>query len=173
MKNVFIIVCVFFAIVMISGCDISPVYTVRTGDVGIITQNGKIIGDPKRPGLNFKIPILQKVNIVSIDKVRISSVPIKRNDLFAVKVYWSVKDAIKFFKASELTGDDVKIELKILPVFKKRIDNFISEKLHSNSLVQNNRIDLSMGECKHIENQLQEFALEYGINIVTVEYEKK
>ncbi|MFW9998015.1 MAG: SPFH domain-containing protein [Candidatus Odinarchaeota archaeon] len=173
MKNFFIIVFVFIAILTISGCDISPVYMVRTGDVGITTQNGEIIGNPKRPGLNFKIPIYQKVHMVNIAEVRILSIPLKRNDLFGIKVYWSVKDAIKFSKASELTGDDKKIELKILPVFIKIIDNFISEKLHSNSQGQNNRTDLSNGDLKHIENLLQGFSLEHGINIVTVEYEKK
>ncbi len=52
-------VIVIFLILVISGAF----YTVREWDQVVITQFGKVIGDPKtQAGLYFKIPIIQEVN---------------------------------------------------------------------------------------------------------------
>jgi len=42
-------------------------YTVQSHEVAIITQMGRIIGEPKQPGLQFKVPFIQKTNRIPVN----------------------------------------------------------------------------------------------------------
>ena len=86
---------------LLIGCDASPIYSVRLDEEAIITQNGDIHGDPKKPGLHFKIPILQKVHKIQIHQVRFLTIPIPNSNSLKAKIMWTVKDSKKFFIAKQ------------------------------------------------------------------------
>ncbi|NNK85854.1 MAG: hypothetical protein HKO91_09930 [Desulfobacterales bacterium] len=158
---------------MIRGCDISPFYSVFFTDEGIVTQNGEIIGGPKEPGLHFKIPIIQKVHMVNVHRIRFLSIPINYNDTVEVKAHWNIKDSIKFFKASESTGDDKKIESIISPKFSQIINSFSSETLLDIAEGQAANIEFSNSDYEHIVRLAQDFSVDYGLNILRVHFKRK
>lgn len=167
--NLFIVCCFLLTI----GCEFSPVYTVPIDGEGIVTQNGEVISGPKRPGLHFKVPIIQKVYMVNVLAVRISPVPLQRNKSLKVKVLWHVTDSMKYFKLTEPTEDDSKTKSIILPAFSNVIDTFVSEYLLENGENRSKNIEIPVSEYEHIVRSLQEATIEYGIKIVTIEISNK
>ncbi len=47
----------------------STVYTVRYGTVGVVTRFGRIVGQPVKPGLHVKIPLVDKVLVYRTQKI--------------------------------------------------------------------------------------------------------
>ena len=80
-------------------------YTVQETDQVIVTQFGKLVGEPvTEPGLKFKIPFLQKVN--SFDRRilewdgRVTEMPTKDKTYIIVDTYarWMIVDPLRFFE---------------------------------------------------------------------------
>ena len=137
----------------IIGCDISPVYTVRQAEEGIITQNGKIIGEPKRPGLHFKIPLIQQVHLVNIHFIRVSSFPISNSS--QIKMFWQIKDSKQYFTSIQ-QNNDPQFGLSIISL---ELDKFL--KTHDVTL-------FTSAEIIMIKEQLQPSVNDYGLSIVNV-----
>jgi modulator of FtsH protease HflC len=81
------------------------IYTVKETDQVIVTQFGKLVGEPViEPGLKFKIPFLQKVN--SFDRRilewdgRTTEMPTKDKTYIIVDTYarWKIVDPLRFFE---------------------------------------------------------------------------
>jgi membrane protease subunit HflC len=81
------------------------IYTVKETDQVIVTQFGKLVGEPvTEPGLKFKIPFLQKVN--SFDRRilewdgRTTEMPTKDKTYIIVDTYarWKIIDPLRFFE---------------------------------------------------------------------------
>ena len=72
----------------------------------IITQDGEIIGQRKRPGLHFKIPFFQKAHLVQVHHVK--TIVFERPDVpeVRIKLFWHVHDALARFKSSQNGVDD-------------------------------------------------------------------
>lgn len=173
MKKIGIVIFILVGFFVTSGCDISPVYSVLATDEGIITRDGKIVGGPREPGLHFKIPIIHKVHMVDVHRVRFLSVPLQSIDTYDVKVLWHVKDAVKFFESSGFTGDDKKIEPIIAPVFAEIIDTYYSGPLFKTAQRQTDDMDISTIDLEHMIRLIQESSTQYGLNIVDVQFEKR
>lgn len=173
MKKIFFIFFILSILFFVIGCDILPFYTVSFIDEGIITQGGDIIGVAKEPGLHFKIPIIQKVHMVNVHQVRFLSVPIDKKETPEVQVLWHVKDSKKFFKASNSTGDDKKIELLVAPIYKGIIEDFISNGLIAPVQGQKDNIDINIDAFKQLKSLIQKSSLDYGLNIVDVQFKKR
>lgn len=69
--------------------------------------------------------------MVNVHEVRFLSVPISKKEMYKVKVLWHVKDSIKFYKASNSTGDDKKIELMVSPIYAEIIRLWIKHCRHT------------------------------------------
>jgi membrane protease subunit HflC len=107
-KGLFVLIPVIIALLVAYG----GVYTVDETEQVVVTQFGKLVGEPKTdPGLNFKIPFIQKANyfpknlqewdgdpgqIPTLDKTFIWV------DTFA---RWKIVDPLKFFQTvNNVTG---------------------------------------------------------------------
>lgn len=84
---------------------VSSAYIVRETDQVIITQFGKPVGDPIiKPGIHFKIPVIQQANF--FDKRFLewdgnpNQIPTKDKRFIWVDTYarWRIKDPLRFFQ---------------------------------------------------------------------------
>jgi len=122
----FIIVFIIVILVLLSG----GVYTVDETEQVVVTQFGKLVGEPIRtPGLKFKIPFIQNVNyfpknlqewdgdpgqIPTLDKTFILV------DTFA---RWKITDPLKFFQTvSNMTGAQSRLD----DIIDAAVRNFIT-----------------------------------------------
>ena len=150
MKSKGIIIAVLLvAIVLIY----NAAYTVNETEQVVITQFGRIVGDPiKDPGLKFKIPFIQKANffpknlldwdgdpgqIPTLDKTFIWV------DIFA---RWKIVDPIKFFQT---VNNRLNAMGKLNDIIDPAVRNFIT----SNSLIETVR--KSDRELESIESGLE------------------
>ena len=65
LKKLFVIVPVFFGILTV----LSSVYTIQPGEVGVVQRFGKF-SSYTSPGLNLKVPFIDKLTKVNVEKVR-------------------------------------------------------------------------------------------------------
>ncbi|MBT3475341.1 FtsH protease activity modulator HflK [bacterium] len=64
-KKLFIIVPIFLGVLAV----LSSIYTIEPGEVGVVQRFGKF-SSYKSPGLNLKIPLIDKLTKVNVEKVR-------------------------------------------------------------------------------------------------------
>ena len=65
LKKLFVIVPIFFGILAV----LSSVYTIQPGEIGVIQRFGKF-SSYTNPGLNLKVPFVDKLTKVNVEKVR-------------------------------------------------------------------------------------------------------
>lgn len=138
------------------GCDYSPVYTVSQAEEGIVTQNGKIAGEPKKPGLHFKLPLIQQVHLINVHSIRVMSFQIPK--VVKIKVFWNIKDSKQYFSAIQRNND---------PQFGGSIISLEFDKL-MNEYDQN-----SSSSFERLKEQLQLSVNDDGIKILNVQIENK
>lgn len=68
-KKIFLLVAAVTVIVLAVGTLLSSMYTVQYGTVAVLTRFGEIVGDPKEPGLHFKIPIVDDIVTYRTQKI--------------------------------------------------------------------------------------------------------
>lgn len=101
-KNVKIIVISGLAIIIVAILGLSSIYTINTGQEAVIQRFGKYVNTITKPGINYKIPFIDKKTIVDVNNVQ------------RIEFGFSTVDADKNspeyaddFKASKmLTGDE-------------------------------------------------------------------
>ncbi len=149
------------------------VYMVSIEDVAIITQSGKIVGEPKSSGIHYKIPFFQKVNTVKVENIRTWKSTYKgpiiynNNELARnLNIAWKVKDPILYFKMKES-------ELNI----NKEVDSIIAHNFYILNLQgrdynfddkEEKKSKLQRYVLKQIQNDLQAKLDKYGIYIIVV-----
>ena len=96
-----IVILVVFAFILLW----SATYTVSEREQVIITQFGDPTGDPvKNAGLKFKIPFIQKVNVIEKRILQwdgpLAEMPTKEKTLIMVDTYgrWQISDPLQYFK---------------------------------------------------------------------------
>jgi len=127
-----VVIIVIFLILVISGAF----YTVREWDQVVITQFGKVIGEPKtEAGLYFKIPVIQEVNRFEKRILRWDGEPTeiptrdKRFIYVDTTARWRIVDARKFL---EVLGDYTQAYAKL----DDTIDAVVRDYVSANPLVE-------------------------------------
>ncbi len=72
-------------------------FIVGQSEAGVVTQNGTINKGPKQQGLHFKIPFLQKANIIEMKHIRKVCIALPDFANIDASLHWQVKDPIKYF----------------------------------------------------------------------------
>ena len=168
-----IAVLVFLSVLVITGCKISPVFKVAFTDVGIVTQNGKIVGEPRKPGLHFKIPFLQQVHAIHVQLVQFFSLPVKGNEALTARVLWRTTDPITYFRAFEAIGDEKKLRAKLSSDFSAAIDTFSPEALSELADARIKDRDFSNDTYERLVRSLQESSMDAGVDIYRVDFERE
>lgn len=103
---------ILVAIAVVAIVSAGAVYTVDRDEVAIITQFGKITGEPRPPGFHVKIPFVQEHHKYSVRRIyRWNGEPqnIKTNDKRELRVepavMWRLGEVIVFFR----TVKDIKL----------------------------------------------------------------
>jgi regulator of protease activity HflC (stomatin/prohibitin superfamily) len=151
---------------LIFGCDASPFYTVRIGDEAIVTQNGKIVGNPKKPGLHFKIPFFQKVHLMQLHRVRFLSLPVPKSNSLEAKIMWTVQDSKKFFLAKQKGNISDIIKTTVTP----KLNEIFSE-YDLKSIVLISREQHNDPEYIRILKYVQEPVIDFGVRIFGILFE--
>jgi regulator of protease activity HflC (stomatin/prohibitin superfamily) len=171
MKKYLTIFLSFVLCLFLFGCDYSPFYTVSVTEKAIITQNGKIIGEPKKAGLHFKIPILQQVHLIDVYRVRIFNLPIEHSTDFEAKIMCSIKDIKKFFIAMQKGEITKSIKPAIEPEFNEIMDEYSQEKVSLIYKSQEEKTKYANEELDKISAYIQEAIDDFGVKIVDIYFE--
>jgi regulator of protease activity HflC (stomatin/prohibitin superfamily) len=171
MKNHIFLIFIFLSVFLIIGCDFSPVYTVLVDEEAIVTQNGEVIGDPKEPGLHFKIPILQEVHKVNVFVIREFSLPVPKSQSLHAKIMWTVKDSKKFFVKSKKGNINQLVESTATPVFYMAIQDYDLEAIFLISKEQNRDYKYTDNVHSKILKNAQDSLDDFGIKLYNIVFD--
>lgn len=87
MREIIIFSTIFAIVFILSGCD-QLVYTAQLDEEAVITQDGEIVGDTKKPGLHFKFPYTQQVHFVKTVRLRKNEFFIRGHDNLQIEIVW-------------------------------------------------------------------------------------
>jgi membrane protease subunit HflC len=128
-------------------------YTINETEQVVITQFGRIIGDPKTdPGLKFKIPFIQKANFFPKNLLDWDGdpgqIPTLDKTFIWVDVFarWKIVDPVKFFQT---VNNRLNAMGKLNDIIDPAVRNFIT----SNSLIE--AVRKSNRELESIETDLE------------------
>ena len=98
-------------------------YTVQSHEVAIITQMGRIIGEPKQPGLQFKAPFIQKANRIPVGvyfEWQSKALEFVTSDgqriTLRAKMRYRICDPVRYIQTGGLAGDRLR-ESRIEDIF--------------------------------------------------------
>ena len=159
-----IIIIVFVLVVVIY----NGAYIVDETEQVVITQFGRIVGDPKTaPGLKFKIPFIQKANYFNKNLLDWDGDPGQIPTLDKTFIWvdtfarWKIVDAILFFQT-------VNNRFNAIGKLNDIIDPSVRNAITSNSLIEavrktNRELDLGdIGEDDSEQQQRTSYAIEIG-----------
>jgi membrane protease subunit HflC len=139
-------------------------YVVDETEQVVITQFGKAIGEPKTdPGLNFKIPIIQKANyfpknLLEWDGEK-GQVPTLDKTFIWVDTFarWKIVDPLKFFQtAKDITGGLARLDDIIDPAVRNFITSYplIETVRMTNRELDTSEIGLDEGYEKRVLDEI-------------------
>ncbi len=149
----------------IIGCDASPFYTVHQDDEAIVTQNGEIVGKPKKPGLHIKIPFIQKVHIVQLRRLRFLSFHTPNSNSLEAEIVWSVQDSKKFFLTTQKGNIAEILKTTVTPKFNDILGEYNLESIVLISREQHKDPEFTNAEYKKIKHYIQKSVINFGIKI--------
>ncbi|MCF6247266.1 MAG: protease modulator HflC [Desulfobacula sp.] len=161
MRTLFVILIAVGMVVMFNS-----VYTVDETEQVVITQFGRVMGDPvTTPGLRFKMPFLQQAvyfpkNLLTWDGDP-GQVPTKDKTYIWVDTFarWKIADAVKFFQA-------VNTELAALERMDDIIDPAMRNLIASYPLVESVRnTDRSLDADEELEDETHSKRTQYKIEL--------
>ena len=131
-------------IVVIIGILIySAAYTVDETQQVVITQFGRIVGDPvKTPGLHFKIPVIQKANVFNKNLLSWDGEPGQIPTLDKTFIWvdafalWKIVDPIKFFQTVNNQYNAIE---KLNDIIDPAVRNFITSQRLIEAVRRSNR----------------------------------
>ena len=80
-------------------------FTIDEKEQAIITQFGKYIRTIREPGLNFKIPIIQTLNlfekrVLTTDAIAVEYITLDKKRVVVDHVYrWKIEDPLEFYRS--------------------------------------------------------------------------
>ena len=143
-------------------------YTVNSAQNALIIQDGKIIEEPKGPGLHFKIPYLQKVHKIDVERISRFSLPLPDSESLQAIIMWQVKDPKKYYMASREKNFHLKLEAIVKPTFDKILKDFDLDTIIQIQKKQQKDPDFSNSQHSKILIGLQKAVEEYGIFIYNI-----
>ena len=119
-KRIINVVVVVLSIIFLFIILYDSVYNIGVREQVIITQFGKIIGDAKdKPGLNFKLPLIQKKHYIprhEVFELKATGLSLMANSgenlILDVKVMWTISGPIKYFNTVNSYNDQAQDYLK-------------------------------------------------------------
>ncbi len=157
----------FIVIIVIAVLLFASAYTVDETEQVIITQFGRIVGEPKlNPGLKFKIPIIQKVNVFPKNLLEWDGDPGQIPTLEKTYIWvdtfarWKIVDPIKFFQTVNNTNSAV---YKLNDIIDPAVRNFITQNKLIEAVRRSNRkFEIVSDETVEKLSQIEE--IKYGIS---------
>ena len=126
LKGIGIIIVALIVLLVIG----KPIYTVDETEQVVITQFGRIVGEPKKdPGLKFKIPFIQKANFFAKNLLDWDGDPGQIPTLDKTFIWvdtfarWKIVDPVKFFQT---VNNPVAAEGKLNDIIDPAVRNFIT-----------------------------------------------
>jgi membrane protease subunit HflC len=143
-KSIFLIPLAIIAFIIYSAA-----YTVDETEQVVITQFGRIVGEPKTdPGLKFKIPFIQKANYFNKNLLEWDGDPGQIPTLDKTFIWvdtfarWKIVDPIKFFQT---VNNRLNAVGKLNDIIDPAVRNFITSH-HLIEVVRNSNRELDTGE---------------------------
>jgi len=132
----------------------SSAFMVSEGQTAIVLNLGKIVRSDIKPGLHFKLPLLEDVRkfdrrILNMEDAPQRYTTAEKKDVevdFFVK--WQIKDVATFYKASS-GGDEAAAKDRLLPIVKSAL-NIEINKLTLSQVVSSGRSNLTGRLLKNI-----------------------
>lgn len=126
LKGIGIIIVALIVLLVIG----KPIYTVDETEQVVITQFGRIVGEPKKdPGLKFKIPFIQKANFFAKNLLDWDGDPGQIPTLDKTFIWvdtfarWKIVDPVKFFQT---VNNPVAAVGKLNDIIDPAVRNFIT-----------------------------------------------
>ncbi|MBS3907894.1 MAG: protease modulator HflC [Syntrophaceae bacterium] len=100
-KRMAIVVLIFLGLLLVSGAA----FTIDEKEQAIITQFGKYVRTIKEPGLNFKIPFIQTLNlfdkrVLTTDAVAVEYITLDKKRVVVDHVSrWKIEDPLEFYRS--------------------------------------------------------------------------
>jgi modulator of FtsH protease HflC len=125
----------------------SSVYVVNENQTAIVLNLGKVVRSDIKPGLHFKLPVVEDVRkfdrrILNMEDQPTRYTTAEKKDVevdFFVK--WKIKDVATFYRASS-GGDEDAAKDRLLPIVKSALNNEIN-KLTLSQVVSSGRSNLT------------------------------
>ena len=144
------------------------VFVVNESQTAIVLNLGKIVRSDLKPGLHFKLPLVEEVRrfdrrILSLDDAPERYLTAEKKDVevdFFVK--WRIVDVTTFYRAAS-GGDEGAAKARLTPIVKNALRNEINQ-LALKAVVSSGRSNLTGRLLKHIN----EGAATLGIEVLDV-----
>ncbi len=188
---------VIIALIVILIAAYSAAYIVDETEQVVITQFGKVIGEPKKdPGLYFKIPVIQNANFFPKNLLEwdgdAGQVPTLDKTFIYVDTFarWKIVDPLKFFQTvNNMLGAQARLDDIIDPAVRNFVTSYplIETVRNSNRVLDKLDVDtehpqqeeimaeVSMGRgklTKGIMAQAQPKLVNFGIELVDVQIKR-
>jgi modulator of FtsH protease HflC len=159
-----LLVAAALALVLLFG----SVFVVNESQIAIVLNLGKIVRSDLKPGLHFKLPLVEEVRrfdrrILSLDDAPERYLTAEKKDVevdFFVK--WRIVDVTTFYRAAS-GGDEGAAKARLTPIVKNALRNEINQ-LALKAVVSSGRSNLTGRLLKHIN----EGAATLGIEVLDV-----
>jgi regulator of protease activity HflC (stomatin/prohibitin superfamily) len=161
-----IIAVIVFSIIL-TGCDNFLTYAVKVDEEAVITQGDEI--KVKGPGVHFKIPFIQKVNIIQKHQIREYSLSLFSPESLKATILWNVSESKKYFLFTRSKSDD-EVKKKILAKLKSTIESFDVQILKQKAIDHGKNPQHESEESKLFLKHVQSAIEQYGINIDQIVY---
>ncbi len=158
---------ILLAVVVLLGA-MGSVYVVNEPQTAIVLNLGKVVRSGIKPGLHFKLPLVEEVRkfdrrILTLDDAPERYLTSEKKDVsvdFFVK--WRIDDVSTFYRAAS-GGNEEAAKLRLTPIIKDALRNQIN-RLTLQEVVSGGRVDLTA----RLLAQTKEGAATLGIEIVDI-----
>jgi len=146
---------------------VNCVFTVKEGQTAILLQFGRIVESGFKPGLHFKLPLIQQAlrfdqRLQTLDTAAERYLTSEKKDVtvdFVVK--WKIVDSLKFY--TSVAGDQDRAQQRLAPIVKDGMRTAINSRTLQ-QVVSSARSDLT----DQLVRTANKAALNLGIEIVDV-----
>ena len=159
MKNLIIITITFTIVFILSGCD-QMVYKVSIDEEAVITQDGRVVGDSKKPGIHFKVPYLHKIHFVKTVRIRRNEFSVKGYENTSLLIFWKIDNTITYFKSNQ--------RLNLESNFENLVSNHVSKFIDSNVEIKHKIINRKhkVMQSNIFLDDLRNLTESYGIKLI-------
>ncbi len=136
------------------------IYTVAIDEEAVITQEGRVVGNSRKPGIHIRIPYLYKIHLVKPAIVRRDEFPVEEYEDISLEIFWKIDNVVTYFESNQKLNLD------------NNFENIVSK--HVSELIDSNKeLKLYICDNKHkikhsaiIMNVLGNLIESYGIKLI-------